>query len=285
MGRAAAVQSGSALRSVTTPAQRLRQLLTHGHDDEHTAEHQPGLLEWYPIVVEWTTVRSVGGGGGGRHAPLPFNADAMDFLGGRYWANPDVTMGEAGAAGEADPENYREGFEPTVLGLESAARRGLGFGPASHWRGAPLEPKPAVVNALRWLGHSTELLYDALPLLADTIREESLRLIVRSRSMAWGARMNAQRSQCPHCYQVESVWSDEDRAVCITPTCRRPDGSRHCWRVLCQACHRPPAEAPRCAEMGDGVHVAPVWAEVPEPDPRGRGQVSDEQLTKWASTG
>jgi hypothetical protein len=278
-----AVQVGGALRAVPTPAQRLRQLLTYGHHDEHTGEHQPGLLDWYPIVVEWTTVRSVGGGSGGKHAPLPFNADAMDFLGGRYWANPDMTMGEAGAAGEADPENYREGFEPTVLGLELAARRALGFESAMRMRSEPLAEKPGVLAALRWLGDTTETLYSVLPLLADTVREESLRLIVRSRSMAWGARMNAQRSQCPHCYQIESVWSDEDRAVCITPTCRRPDGSRHCWRMLCQACQRPPTEAPRCIASADRRHVAPTWAEVAEPDPRGRGQVSDEQLTKWAS--
>jgi hypothetical protein len=261
--RAESVQVGGALRAVTTPAQRLRQLLTYGHHDERSGEHQPGLLDWYPTVVEWTTVRSVGGGGaGGKTAPLPFNADAMDFLGGRYWANPDLTMGEAGAGGESDPDNYRDGFEPTVLGLEASARRGLGFAPATHLRGQPLEPKPAVVAALRWLGHSAELLYDALPFLAETVREESLRLVVRSRSMAWGSRLTAQRSQCPHCYQVESVWSDEERAVCVTPTCRRPDGSRHCWQV-----------------------VAGQWAEVPEPDVRGRGQVSDEQLQRWSSTG
>jgi hypothetical protein len=258
--RADSVQPGGALRAVATPAQRLRQLLTHGHDDEHTGEHQPGLLDWYPIVVEWTTVRSVGGGGG-KHAPLPFNADALDFLGGRYWANPDVTMGAAGAEGEADPSNYREGFEPTVLGLEAAARRGLGFAQAPQMRAAPLQPKPSVVAALRWLGDATEVLYDVLPLLADTVREEALRLVVRSRSMAWGARLAAQRSQCPHCYQVESVWSDEDRAVCVTPTCRRPDGSRRCWQVV------------------DGQ-----WVEVQEPDLRGRGQVSDEQLSRWSST-
>lgn len=255
------VHGGGALRAVTTPAEKLRQLLTYGHDDEHTGEHQPGLLEWYPTVVQWTTVRSVGSAGGsGKSAPLPFNADAMDFLAGRYWANPDLTMAGAGPNGEADPENYREGFEPTVLGLEAATRRGLGFERATHLRGMPLEPKPAVVAALKWLGHSTELLYDALPLLADTVREEALRLIVRSRGMAWGARLDAQKSQCPHCYQVESVWSDEDRAVCVTPTCRRPDGSRHCWRV-----------------------VAGEWQEVEEPDVRGRGQVSDEQLQRWST--
>jgi hypothetical protein len=255
-------QMVGALRAVTTPAQALRQLLTHGHDDEHTGEHQPGLLEWYPTVVRWTTVRSVGAGGGGKHAPLPFNADAMDFLAGRYWANPDMTMGEAGAAGEGDPENYREGFEPTVLGLELAARRGLGFEQPTRLRAEPLAPKPAVIAALRWLGGAAELLYDALPMLADTVREEAIRLAVRSRSMAWGTRLDAQRSQCPHCYQVESVWSDEDRAVCITPTCRRPDGSRVCWRKV------------------DGD-----WTEVQEPDIRGRGQVSDEQLTRWAQPG
>lgn len=257
--RADQVQSGGALRAVTTPAQKLRQLLTYGHHDEYSGEHQPGLLDWYPTVVQWTTVRSVGEPGGGKTAPLPFNADAMDFLGGRYWANPDMTMGEAGPAGEADPENYREGFEPTVLGLEAAARRGLGFERATHLRGLPLEPKPAVTAALKWLGHSAELLYDALPLLADTVREEALRLIVRSRSMLWGARFTAQRSQCPLCFQTESVWSDELRAVCITPTCRRADGSRHCW------------------EFVDGV-----WHSVQEPD-RGRGQVSDEQLQRWST--
>jgi hypothetical protein len=282
--RAEQVQVGGALRAVITPAQKLRQLLTYGHHDERSGEHQPGLLDWYPTIVEWTTVRSVGGGGGGKHAPLPFNADAMDFLAGRYWANPDLTMGEAGPSGESDPENYREGFEPTVLGLEGAARRGLGFAQALPQRAEPLQPKPAVLAGLRWLGDATEMLYDALPLLAETVREEALRLIVRSRSMTWGSRLTAQRSQCPHCYQVESVWSDEERAVCITPTCRRPDGSRHCWMALCSACEKSAPEEPRCKASALGVHQL-VWAATQEPDLRGRGQVSDEQLTRWATTG
>lgn len=251
------------LRAITTPAERLRRLLTDGHDDELTGEHQLGLLEYYPIVTEWVLVRSVGtGGGGGKHAPLPFNADAMDFLSGRYWANPDVTMAGAGPAGESDPDNYREGFEPTVLGLEAAARHGLGFRPAPRVRAEPLEPKPAVITALQWLGGAAEAIVEQLPFLAETIREEVLRLIVRSRSMAMGSRFDAVRSQCPHCHQAESVWADEDRAVCITPICRHEDGSRRCW-----------------------VAVDGAWVSVQEPDLRGRGQVSDEQLTRWASTG
>lgn len=257
-------QHQSGLRAVLTPAEKLRNLLTYGHDDERTGEHQYGLLEYYPIVVAWTTVRSVGdgGGGGGKHAPLPFNADAMDFLAGRYWTNTEVTMAGAGAAGEADPENYREGFEPTVLGLELAVRRQLGLNPAPRMRAEPLQPKPAVVAALRWLGSATETMCAAVPFLADTVREEALRLVVRSRAMAMGSRFDAQKSQCPHCYQPESVWADDRHAVCITPVCRHEDGSRRCWTA-----------------------VEGAWVSTQEPDLRGRGQVSDEKLMRWAETG
>ena len=81
--------------SIPTTEDRTRELLL-GWDDDVAGDlvHQAGLEENYATVVEWTTVRSVGDGGGrgGKHAPLPFNADALDFLAGNYWADPERPM-------------------------------------------------------------------------------------------------------------------------------------------------------------------------------------------------
>lgn len=240
---------------------RLQELLTHGYEDPWTGEHQPGLLDWYPMVVLWTTVRSVGGAGGGRHAPLPLNADALDFCRGRYWADVDIPMSAANSAQLADPTFYRPGFELTALGLEASARRALGLSPRLKTPSAVGSARSDVIAALRWLSTATETLTEAAPLLASTVREEALRVSIRSRGMLWGARLSEQRSQCMYCHQVESVWSDEKRAVCITPTCRQADGSRHCWGYI------------------DGA-----WEPIREPDVAQRGQVSDEQLQRWADT-
>jgi hypothetical protein len=233
--------------------------------DDHGNEHH-GLAWWYPQVKLWPTVRSVGGGGGGGKpgTALPLNAEALDFIGSTYWVG-ESSLDRCSDGELDDPSNYRAGFEPTVLGLERSVRRALGHLDAPRLAPAAdvLSPVPAVVAALTYLRTFAPEIA-AQPFLLELVLEEALRLAVRARGMMHGSRWSAGRGPCPHCHQVESVISDEDRAVCINTLCRNADdGSRHCWRYD--------------AETG--------WVEVPEPDVRGRGQVSDEKLSRWADVG
>lgn len=243
---------------------------------EHDVE-QHGLAWWYPQVKAWPAVRSVGGAGGGGRAALPLNAEALDFLGGRYWVG-EKSQDRCSHGELMDEENYRLGFEPTLLELDRSVCRALGLLPPPLQPRAtdPMSPTPAVLAAL---DHLLELV-DAIAaheFLSDLVYSEATRLIVRARAMMHGSRFTAARSQCMHCHEVDSVISDEDRAVCINPWCRTPDGNRHCWRVASfdAAGRLLPAGQEHKATRRD-------WVEVTEPDIRGRGQLSDEQLSRWA---
>lgn len=243
------------------PAERLRQLLVRGYVDEHTQERHPSLLDWYPTVVAWSSVRD-GRGGGGSGGSVPLNVAAIDFCSRSYWAAPDIPM--PGTEQANNPDHYRPGFEVTVLGLSDTARRALGTEPAIMPRdaGASHLPRPDVQRALRWLALRAQDLWTGHPQLALTIEAEANRLLVRVYAMAWGSSRDTTHSQCPYCHQVESVWSDGSRAVCITPTCRRPDGQRRCWQVN-------PADD--------------AWHEVEEPDADGLGRLTDDALSRWTS--
>ncbi len=248
------------------PPDRTRQLLLGWDEDDDAGQgvHRPGLADSYSTVVEWTTVRSVGdaGGRGGKDAPLPFNADAMDFLGGNYWADTERPMPSGQTDREqdelSDPLNYRPGFEPTILGLEASARRALGFGPAPRLRGEPLEPKPAVIAAMAWLAEALPALRERAPLLAEGLHTEVLRLWLKVRTMVNGARIKAGVNQCEHCYALSVVATDVD-AVCINPMDKAPDGGRRCW-------------------WNDPDDPTSWWVSVTEPA-RGRAW-SDEQLER-----
>jgi hypothetical protein len=244
-------------------AQDLSSVLGQTTVDERNVE-QHGLAWWYPQLKQWPTVRSVGAGGGGGKASLPLNAEALDFLGGHYWIG-ESSQDRCSEAELMDEENYRLGFEPTVLELEKSVRRALGQNPpvAVARAADPLAPTPAVVAALAHLLEVVDAIA-ALDFLTDLVLSEAVRLVVRARGMMHGSRFTASRSQCQYCFETESVISDEDRAVCINPWCRTPEGGRRCWRVD--------------AETGQ-------WVEVSEPTIRGRGQVSDEQLSRWADVG
>jgi len=130
---------------------------------------------------------------------------------------------------------------------------------------------PAVVAAIEHLHAMTPALAENY-LLTTLVVDEAIRLIVRARGMMHGSKFTAGRSQCPHCYELESVISDEDRAVCVNPFCRDATGGRHCWRML-------------PVDVNDRPMPGAEWTEVNEPDLRGRGQVTDEQLSRWADVG
>lgn len=257
---------GPDLRAVEDRQQKtlglLRRVLGTTDVDEHGVEHH-GLRWWYPQVKRWPAVRSVGSGGsGGSGAGAPLNVEAVDFIGGHYWVG-ERSQERCSHAELMDEDNYRAGFEVTVLGLERAARRALGQNPPPRLpsTGDPLQPLPAVQAALAYLEEfAPEIAQHEF--LLELVREEAIRLVVRARGMMHGSRFSAGRGPCPHCHQVESVISDEDRAFCDNQMCRTRTGERHCWRFL------------------EGQ-----WVEVPEPDIRGRGQVTDEQLSRWRETG
>lgn len=240
----------------------LQRLLGDTYVDEHGDEHH-GLAWWYPQMNAWLTVRSVGGGGGGKPGTsLPFNASALDFVAGWYWIGLD-DQDRCSHADLMTETNYERGFERTVLHLEAQVRLALRLGaPPVRPRGGALEPKPAVVQALEWLYAVSDTIQVEAPIVAAIVSNHARRVLARSVGMAWGAKWAAGRGPCPKCHNVDTVVSDEDRAVCVQTSCRRPDGSRWCWRFT------------------EGM-----WVEVAEPDVRGRGQVSDDDLSRWAETG
>lgn len=252
----------------------LRRLLGDVDVDDHGVETQ-GLIWLYPQVKLWPTVRSVGGAGGSGGSSAPFNVEALDFIGGKYWTgamalNLDGRPKSQNAAnpGELlDDDNYDTGFEPTIIGLAGAVAHTLKIPDPPRLPGDsdPLKVIPSVAAALQWL-------FDRAPEIADdwfltkAVRDEAQRLIARASSMMLGSNIGAIRDRCPKCHQPDTVVSDEDRAVCINPICRNRNGGRHCWRW---------------ADVGNG----PEWIEVAEPNVRGRGQVSDDKLSRWAETG
>jgi hypothetical protein len=258
----------------------LREVLGDVTTDEQGEERQ-GLAWWYPQVKLWPTVRSVGGCGCGAGSPSPLNVEAVDFIGGHYWVG-ERSQDRCSHAELLDEDNYRAGFELTVLGLERVVRRKLGQTEPPRREAAQhlLQPTPAVVAALAYLYEfAPEIAADDL--LYELVRQEAQRLVVRARGMLHGSRWSAGRGPCLHCHMPESVVSDEDRAVCINPWCRTPQGERYCWRFL------GPEDV--AAALAAGVEspgwLEPGWLAVPEPDLRGRGQVSDEQLSRWTRTG
>ena len=260
----------------------LRAVLGDATPNDDGGDDHLGLAWWYPQVKAWPTVRSVGAsGGGGGSAPMPLNVEAVDFIGGHYWVG-ERSQDRCSTAELMDEDNYRAGFEPTVLGLERSVRAALGQTPppARPRTGDPLQPSPAVVAALGYLWEfAPEIAADEL--LHELVREEAIRLVVRARGMMHGSKWSAGRGPCTFCHLPESVISDEDRAVCINPWCRDAVGGRRCWRFLSQADVDQALVAG--VDAGDWLEVG--WLEVPEPDVRGRGQVSDEQLSRWAQTG
>jgi hypothetical protein len=256
-----------AIRPAKSPEQSraeiLLGLLADTSVDEHETE-QHGLSWWYPQVKQWPAVRSVGGAGGSSGgAALPLNVEALDFIGGKYWIG-ERSQDRCSHAELMDEDNYRHGFETTVLELDKSVRRSLGqSAPEPRPRtGDPLQPMPAVTAALEHLVANVDAVA-LMPFLFELVRSEATRLIVRARGMMHGSRFTAGRSQCMYCFEVESVISDEDRAVCVTPFCRDEAGGRRCWRK----------------------DITGSWVEVIEPDIRGRGQVSDEQLSRWSDVG
>ena len=242
----------------TDYAEGLEQLLTYGYEDEQTGQYEPGLLSWYPMVAAWTGVRNRGRGGSAGGGGLPLNSDALDFCSRSYWANRDMTMPTTEQA--QNPDNYRPGFEVTVLALVDEVRRAYGDKPLPRERGAGHGPRPDVEHALGWIALRAHDLVADHPALARRVYDEAVRLLVHVRAMYWGNSREATHSQCPHCHQVESVISDGERAVCITPICRRGDGTRYCWQLV------------------DGT-----WQDVPEPDVDGRGQVGDDEVARWGN--
>jgi hypothetical protein len=260
----------------------LRRLLGDTDVDAYDVEHH-GLAWWYPQLKHWPTVRSVGGGrAGGASGPLPLNVEALDFLSEKYWVGTR-SIDRCSDDELDDPDNYRAGFEPTLLELERSVRRALGQAepPHHHPPADLLDELPAVRAALDYLREfAPEIVADEL--LHELVREEAIRLIVRARGMLHGARWSAGRGPCMNCHQPWSVVSDEDRAVCINPMCRRPNGERYCWTYLAQ---RDVDEALVHDVAPTSPWLEPGWLDVPEPDVRGRGQVSDEQLSRWAHTG
>lgn len=271
------------LRSVPAPgsthAQHLLGLLGDTLVDEHDVE-QHGLSWWYPQVKQWPAIRSVGGSGGGGGASLPLNAEALDFLGGHYWVG-ERSQDRCSTTELMDEENYRHGFELTVLELDKSVRRALGQQPATPTPRAadPLQPTPAVVIAIEHLVASIDAIV-LQPFLYELVRSEASRLIVRARGMMHGSRFTAGRSQCMYCFETESVISDEDRAVCVTPYCRDEAGGRRCWRMVGFD-----ADGQQLPDGQEHRAVRRQWVEVVEPSVRGRGQVTDEQLSRWADVG
>ncbi|MCU1590045.1 MAG: hypothetical protein JWP11_1301 [Frankiales bacterium] len=254
--------------------QLLEQLLGDASIDDNGVEHR-GLAWLYPEVKQWPMVRSIGGAGGGKPgSALPFNAEALDFIGGSYWTG-ESSQDRCTDAELDDVENYQPGFEPTVLGMEDSVRRALKAGPVFRERQALddiLEPMPSVLAAIAFL-RSSIVAIAGDDFLFRFVREEASRLATRAASMMLGSRFSAGRSQCPKCYEPQSVISDEDRAVCVNPFCRTAGGMRHCWEWLTT---RP---------EGAAADWRAQWIEVDEPDVRGRGQVTDEKLSRWAEAG
>jgi hypothetical protein len=258
----------------TIRVETLTRLLGETFVDDDEVEHH-GLTWLYPLVKKWPMVRSLGGGSGKPGSRVPFNAAALDFLGSFYWTG-ESSQDRCSHAELMDEDNYQPGFEPTVLGMERSVRIALKTGPPPTRQpqvpGDILKPIPAVVDAIAWLLAAVDAIA-ADPNLYALVKSEATRLATRAASMIFGSRFSASRSQCPHCYQPDSVISDEDRAVCVNPWCRTATGGRSCWEWL--------ANKPALA----ADDWRPQWIEVPEPDVRGRGQVSDEQLSRWAQTG
>lgn len=229
-------------------------------DDEGLEQH--GLGWAYPLLRGWTTVQSSTGGPGSAGSTLPLRVAALDFLSGSYWvgvASQDFSSWED----LADPRNYALGFEPSVLEMESAIRCGLRTGPP------PLRDRQMptdVLAAIRWLLAAVPAIMGAG--LDRYATAEAGRLVTGAEAMMLGPRWSASRGPCSYCHQPDSVISDEDRAFCLTSWCRTRAGERHCWRWLST---RP---------VGAPDSWRPEWVEVGEPDVRGRGRVTDEQLTR-----
>jgi hypothetical protein len=282
------------VRSVPSPADRLAGMFTenHGPDcdprsgrwdcDPHWDRH--GLAWWYPQVVAWVGIRSTSGrSGAGGAVAVPIDLGALDFLVGRYWVgekDDDVD----------DETNYRSGFVPTILGLEQSARRALGLGPRPRSRAegySGLGEDPRVDEALDWLAaHAAAVLEDGHELFAETVRDEALRLLARATATLYGGRFEATQNPCQYCESSDSVIADEDRAVCINQDCRDTHGGRRCWRSVDVAAND---ELGYESWLGyapdDAMPHDPVmqWVLVEEPNVRGRGQVTEEQVLRWAA--
>jgi hypothetical protein len=226
-----------------------------------------GLTWWYPKVVDMVGVRNTGGrrGSGGAVA-VPIDLGALDFLAGKYWALDEPPTERT----IDDPDSYRTGFTPTVIGLEQSARTALGLERRLRRRhegydGVSADPR--VLEALAWIAAHADNIVAEAPQLAATIKHHANRLRGRAMVMLLGSRFEATVNECMYCEQL-TVIADEDRAVCRNPDCRRPDGARRCWRLL---------------EPEPGAEL--TWTEVDEPDVRGRGRLSEEQLPRWTETG
>ncbi len=240
---------------------RLRQVLGETSTDDQ-GEEIHGLAWWYPQVKQWPAVRSVGAsgaGGRGGSSAAPINLEALAFVTGRYWIGED-NLDAADDQALEDPANYRQGFEPTVLELERTIRRALGhMPPPSQPRGAdPLWPAPTVTAALAYLSEfAPEIAADQYRL--ELVREEAIRLIAWARGMMHGSLWTTGSGPCPECHGPNTVVNDGDRAVCLNPFCRDPDGGRTCWGF---------------------DRDRKVWVRINEPDRPGRGRLDDRQLSK-----
>jgi hypothetical protein len=227
-----------------------------------------GLSWWYPHLIDLIRVRTTSGrGGAGGSLAVPIDLTALDFIAGKYWSADEPPTEDT----VDDPDNYRLGFVPTVIELEKSARRALRLQPRPRPRAEGYDgvsEDQRVVAALEWLAVHAQQLVDEAPMFADTVRAEALRLIGRASALVIGNRFDATVNVCMYCEQ-ETVVADEDRAVCRNPQCRRPDGTRRCWRY-------------QEIVYLDGTHSGTYgWVEVDEPDVRGRGRLTDEQLSRW----
>lgn len=255
------------------------------------------LEKLYPVVETYVGTRSSAGAGGSSGGlAVPVNLEVLSFLNGNYWVGelaqddhsiappPCATWargrtgprcGHCGACEDAaaastcrykgcgaDPDNWRAGLKPTVLGLERSVRASLGFGQVQRQQGtyAGHGEDPRIQDALGWLRKVSYTLVDDHPQLGQTVRDEIARVAARCKGMVHGGRLQLDSvwNECQHCH-LTTVCSDQvERAVCVNVDCRRPDGTRHCWQV-----------------DEDGA-----WVEVDEPDGRrGRGRnLSDERV-------
>jgi hypothetical protein len=222
-----------------------------------------GLAWWYPHVVNLIGMRGgVGRRGKGGAVAVPIDLSALDFVTGNYWVLEEAPT----EATIDDPDSYRTGFVPTVMGLEQSARVALGLGRRPRRRHAGYDGVSIdgrVLDALTWMATHADNLVEQAPMLVATIRHEALRLRGRAAAMLLGGRFEATVNECMYCAQ-HTVIADEDRAVCRNPECRRPDGTRRCWRLL--------------YSEATAEHV---WTEIDEPDVRGRGRLVDDQLPRW----
>jgi len=223
-----------------------------------------GLAWFYPHLLELVGTRTTKGrSGGGGGIAVPIDLLALDFLTGRYWASefaPSETTLD-------DPDNYRPGFVVTLRGLERSVCRALRLTPRPRPTAEGLGIDDGVLDTLAFLALHADQLVDEAPMLAETVRSEALRLLGRAAAMVLGNRFTASVNECMYCYQ-QTVVADEDRAVCRNPDCRRGDGTRRCWRFQFE-------------ELAGEER----WVEVDEPDVRGRGRLSDEQLSRWTEAG